>query len=181
MFDFIFSLIGLTLLFPVFIFIFIIGLFDTGSPVFRQERVGKDKKPFFLYKFRSMKRGTKSVGSHLASTDDITNWGAFLRRSKLDELPQLLNVLIGNMSLVGPRPCLYNQIEVIKEREIRGVFSILPGITGLAQINKIDMSDPVILAKYDEAMVNSLNLKRYFLFIFSTLSGKGFGDRVLKK
>lgn len=110
-FDFIFSLIGILLLWPIGVLLFIIGLFDTGSPIFIQERVGKNKRPFKLLKFRTMDISTKSVASHLASQASVTKFGSFLRKSKLDELPQLLNVLIGDMSLVGARPCLFNQTE----------------------------------------------------------------------
>src|SRR5690606_14571466 len=100
-FDFIFSFFGLLFLWPVMLILYIIGLFDTGSPIFVQERVGKGKKPFKLIKFRTMDVNTKSVASHLASSTQITKFGAFLRKSKLDELPQLINVLVGDMSLVG--------------------------------------------------------------------------------
>ena len=102
--DFIAAFVGLILAFPVFVVVYVIGLFDTGSPLFFQERVGKDKKPFILVKFRTMSVDTKSVASHLASQASITKLGAFLRRTKLDELPQLWNVLKGEMSLVGPTP-----------------------------------------------------------------------------
>ena len=121
---------------------------------------------------------TKSVASHLAGQASITKFGGFLRRSKLDELPQLINVLIGDMSLVGPRPNLYNQTELIKEREERDVYSHLPGITGLAQINEIDMSTPKELAIKDAEMLQTLNLGNYFKYIFATVMGKGQGDRV---
>ncbi|WP_439287816.1 sugar transferase [Lonepinella sp. BR2904] len=178
LFDFLFSFLGLICLSPVMLILYIIGLFDTGSPIFAQERVGKNKKPFTLYKFRTMHKNTASVASHLASTSSITKFGSFLRRSKLDELPQLLNVLLGDMSLVGPRPNLFNQEELIKERESRGVYLIRPGITGLAQINEIDMSTPELLAKTDAEMINTLTVKKYFEYIFATVSGKGSGDRV---
>src|SRR5215469_1490888 len=105
-----------------------------GSPLFRQARVGRHQKPFVLVKFRTMKPGTASVASHLVDVTSITRWGRFLRQTKLDELPQLWNVLKGEMSLVGPRPCLFNQEELIRERAQRGVFEARPGITGLAQI-----------------------------------------------
>src|SRR5690554_7037860 len=158
----------------------LIGLFDTGSPIFRQERVGRNRKPFILVKFRTMKKDTASVASHLASADSITHFGHFLRRTKLDELPQLWNVLKGEMSLVGPRPCLFNQEELIRERELRGVLRARPGITGLAQVNEIDMSTPVLLAETDQKMLQSLGVTDYFRYIFQTVSGKGSGDRVRK-
>ena len=177
-FDFTFSLLGLVFGFPVLLIIYIIGLFDTGSPVFKQERVGRNKKPFTLVKFRTMSVDTASVASHLASTTSITKMGGFLRKTKLDELPQLWNVLKGEMSLVGPRPCLFNQEELIIARESVGVFDVRPGITGLAQVNDIDMSTPDLLAKTDAKMIKDMTLKNYFKFIFQTVLGAGAGDRV---
>lgn len=176
--DFIFALFGLLIGFPVLLAIYIIGLFDTGSPLFLQERVGRNKKPFTLVKFRTMRVDTASVASHLASTTSITTLGAFLRKTKLDELPQLWNVLKGEMSLVGPRPNLYNQKELIAEREAFGVYSVRPGITGLAQVNNIDMSTPKLLAETDKKMIESLNLGKYFSYIFMTVAGKGSGDAI---
>ena len=177
-FDIIFSLIGLLILSPIMFLLLIIGLFDTGSPLFNQVRLGKGKKPFKLLKFRSMDVNTQSVATHLVQSSVITKWGSFLRKSKLDELPQLINVLNGDMSFVGPRPNLPNQKELIEEREDRGVYNIRPGITGLAQINKIDMSTPVLLAVTDAKMISELNIYQYFKYIITTLLGKGFGDRV---
>ena len=176
--DFVFALLGLVCGFPVLLIIFIIGLFDTGSPIFRQERVGRNKKPFVLVKFRTMSVDTASVASHLASTSSITPLGGFLRKTKLDELPQLWNVLKGEMSLVGPRPGLFNQQELTKERELQGVFNVRPGITGLAQVNGIDMSTPKLLAETDARMIQTLSIKQYFSYIIQTVLGKGSGDRV---
>jgi O-antigen biosynthesis protein WbqP len=176
--DFIFSLLGLFLGVPVLLAIYIVGLFDTGSPVFRQERVGRNKKPFILIKFRTMSVDTASVASHLASTASITKMGGFLRKTKLDELPQLWNVLKGEMSLVGPRPGLFNQKELTKAREDEGVFLVRPGITGLAQVNNIDMSTPELLARTDARMISEMSLNNYFKYIFQTVLGAGAGDRV---
>ncbi len=180
-FDFLLSFFGLILASPVFLLIYLIGLFDTGSPIFLQERVGRDQKPFTLLKFRTMKTTTPSVASHLADASAITPLGSLLRRSKLDELPQLWNVLRGEMSLVGPRPCLYNQTELIYERASLSVFNARPGITGLAQVKNIDMSQPKLLAKTDACMLNELTLSTYFKYIFMTLGGKGVGDVVKLK
>ena len=177
-FDFVFSLLGLVFGSPVLLIIYIIGLFDTGSPVFKQERVGRNKKPFTLVKFRTMSVDTASVASHLASTASITKMGGFLRKTKLDELPQLWNVLKGEMSLVGPRPGLFNQEELTVARDSLGVFDVRPGITGLAQVNDIDMSTPDLLAKTDAKMINDMTLKNYFKYIFQTVLGAGAGDRV---
>jgi lipopolysaccharide/colanic/teichoic acid biosynthesis glycosyltransferase len=176
--DFVFALLGLVFGLPVLLVLVVIGLFDTGSPIFRQQRVGRNKKPFILVKFRTMKKDTASVASHLASASAITPFGHFLRRTKLDELPQLWNVLKGEMSLVGPRPCLFNQEELIDERESRGVLSARPGITGLAQVNDIDMSTPKLLAETDQKMLKNLTVGAYFKYIFMTVAGKGAGDRV---
>lgn len=125
-----------------------------------------------------MKVDTAHVASHLASRSSITPLGHFLRRTKLDELPQLWNVLIGDMSLVGPRPCLFSQHELINEREQRGVFKVKPGVTGLAQIKEIDMSTPVLLAQTDKKMLDQLTVINYWKYIIMTVIGKGRGDRV---
>ena len=177
-FDFVFSLLGLVVGFPVLLVLTIIGLFDTGSPLFRQVRVGRHQQPFTLVKFRTMKVDTASVATHLASSASITPFGHFLRKTKLDELPQLWNVLKGEMSLVGPRPGLFNQEELTEERAKRGVFEVRPGVTGLAQVNEIDMSTPALLAETDHKMIRSLTVGRYFKYIFMTVAGKGAGDRV---
>ncbi len=177
-FDFVFSLLGLVVGFPVLLVLTIIGLFDTGSPIFRQVRIGRYQQPFTLVKFRTMKVDTASVATHLASSASITRFGHFLRKTKLDELPQLWNVLKGEMSLVGPRPGLFNQEELTEERAKRGVFEVRPGITGLAQVNEIDMSTPALLAETDQKMIQSLTVADYFKYIFMTVAGKGAGDRV---
>jgi len=98
-----------------------------------------------------------------------SNLGNFLRRTKIDEIPQLLNVLFGDMSLVGPRPCLYNQKKLISERKKRGVFKVRPGITGLAQISGINMKTPTLLAKTDQKMIKNMSLYNYFYYIFKTI------------
>jgi lipopolysaccharide/colanic/teichoic acid biosynthesis glycosyltransferase len=173
-----FSLVGLVLGAPVLALLWVIGWFDTGSPLFRQERVGRDQRPFTLVKFRTMRPDTASVATHLADASAVTRFGQFLRGTKLDELPQLWNVLRGEMSLVGPRPCLFNQDELISERSQRGVFDVRPGITGLAQVNGIDMSDPARLAEVDEQMIRTLTLRDYFRYLVQTVTGKGRGDRI---
>lgn len=177
-FDIFLSSVGLILLSPVLVLLVIIGYFDTGSPLFSQIRVGRSKQPFRLIKFRSMYLNSPTVATHLVSVSSITPLGRFLRKSKLDELPQLWNVLIGEMSFVGPRPCLFNQEELIIERDFRGVFSVRPGITGLAQINKIDMSTPQLLAETDAKMIQQISTWSYLKYIIYTVFGSGFGDRV---
>ena len=134
LFDFVFALLGLCFGAPVLLVLTLIGFFDTGSPIFRQERVGRDKKPFTLVKFRTMKLDTASVASHLASASAITPFGHFLRRTKLDELPQLWNVLKGEMSLVGPRPLLMEYLPLYSPEQARR-HEVRPGVTGWAQVN----------------------------------------------
>ena len=177
-FDFLFSLLGLIMGLPVLLVIYVVGMIDTGSPLFKQERVGRNQKPFTLVKFRTMRVGTASVASHLADTAAITPIGHFLRRTKLDELPQLWNVLWGDMSLVGPRPGLFNQQALLQARQQHGVFAARPGITGLAQVSGIDMSTPELLAQTDAKMLATLNLTDYFRYILQTVTGKGQGDAV---
>lgn len=177
-FDVIFAVFGLLFGLPVLFVIYLIGLADTGSPLFRQERVGRNKKPFVLVKFRTMKVDTESVASHLASSSSITTLGRFLRKTKLDELPQLWNVLKGEMSLVGPRPNLFNQEELIAARDSLRVYDLLPGITGLAQVNHIDMSTPELLAETDSEMIKTMSVRNYFKYILMTVTGSGQGDRV---
>jgi O-antigen biosynthesis protein WbqP len=176
--DFIAAFLGLFFLWPILLIVTIVGMFDTGSPIFVQTRVGKNQKPFKLIKFRTMSVETKSVASHLASNASISKLGAFLRKTKIDELPQLINVVKGEMSLVGPRPNLFNQEELIKERDALGVYDVLPGVTGLAQVQNIDMSTPTLLAKTDKQMIDSLTVKDYFKYIIMTVTGSGSGDAV---
>lgn len=176
--DFLAAFFGLLLLWPILFIVTVIGLFDTGSPIFIQTRVGKHKKAFKLIKFRTMSKDTASVASHLASNAAITKFGGFLRKTKIDELPQLINVLKGEMSLVGPRPNLFNQEELITERDALGVYDVLPGVTGLAQVQNIDMSTPKLLAQTDKQMIDTLTLGRYFKYILMTATGSGSGDAV---
>ncbi len=176
--DIVLSATGLIIGSPIMLLLLIVGVFDTGSPLFIQKRVGRYKSGFDLVKFRTMKVSAASVATHLANASEITRLGRLLRRTKLDELPQLWNVLRGEMSLVGPRPCLFNQDELIVERDRRGVFEVRPGITGLAQVNDIDMSTPELLAETDRKMIDGMSVSAYFRYILQTLTGKGAGDRV---
>ena len=176
--DILISFFGLIVTFPILFLVTLIGYFDTGSPIFIQERVGKNKRPFNLIKFRTMRIETESVASHLASSSSITRFGFFLRKSKIDELPQLINVFKGDMSLVGPRPNLFNQEELIAERDALGVYEVLPGVTGLAQIQNVDMSTPKLLAETDKRMINDMNITNYFKYILMTVTGSGSGDAI---
>ncbi len=168
-FDFFFSLLGLIFLSPILIITLIIGWFDNGSPLFFQPRIGRYQRSFILFKLRSMPVNTLSVATHLVKNTKLTTFGRFLRNTKLDEIPQLYNVLIGDMSLVGPRPCLSNQKRLINERKKRGVFKVKPGITGLAQVSGITMKNPKLLAETDSKMIRQMNLFNYFYYIIRTL------------
>lgn len=173
--------LGLLLLWPVLLILCVLVWLDTRSPLFTQERVGRHQRPFVLVKLRTMRVGTVSVASHLVSGASITSLGAFLRRTKLDELPQLWNVLLGDMSLVGPRPGLLNQHELTAARASLGVYDARPGITGWAQVNHIDMSTPELLAQTDAQMLRELGIKQYIRILILTVLGKGTGDAAKKQ
>jgi O-antigen biosynthesis protein WbqP len=166
--DLMLSFLGLMLLSPLMGLIFLALSTQRGSPLFRQPRVGQSKQLFTLLKFRTMTPDTASMATHLVESSAVTPMGLVLRRTKLDELPQLWNVLKGEMSLVGPRPCLPNQDELIQERERLGVFQVRPGMTGLAQIKGVDMSTPIQLAALDAEMVKSMSIKSYLSTILQT-------------
>lgn len=168
-FDFLLSLIGLIFLSPLLILIYLISLLDNGSPLFIQKRVGLNLKAFFLIKFRTMPMRTRSAGTHLIGDIKLTTFCYFLRRTKLDEIPQLINVFLGHMSFVGPRPCLFNQRKLISERKKRGIFKVKPGITGLAQISNINMKTPTLLSKTDLKMIKKMSLSNYFYYILITI------------
>ena len=177
-FDIVLSIIALVLLSPLILIIYILILVETRSPIYVQERVGYRQRAFILFKFRTMKSNTPSLATHLVSDNALTTTGRVLRKTKFDELPQLFNVLRGEMSLVGPRPCLFNQSELILARDRLGVFEVLPGITGLSQLRKIDMSTPELLARTDAEMIRDLSLAKYFQFLILTAFGMGAGDRI---
>lgn len=174
------SFCGLILAAPLICLLTLVCAVETGSPIFAQTRLGQDRRPFTLYKFRTMRVGTASVATHLADRNAVTRSGRLLRATKLDELPQLFNVLRGDMSLVGPRPGLANQTALTAARQSRDVFSVRPGITGLAQIRGVDMSTPELLADLDAAMIASLGLRLYLQLLVQTLIGRGRGDAMVK-
>jgi lipopolysaccharide/colanic/teichoic acid biosynthesis glycosyltransferase len=178
LFDIFFALLGLLFLSPLLLLLWVLAWLDNRSPLFKQQRVGRNQVPFVLVKFRTMRLNTAWVATHLADASAVTPFGRFLRRTKLDELPQLWNVLWGEMSLVGPRPCLFNQQKLMAHRATMGVFNARPGITGLAQIQGVDMSTPELLAKTDAEMLASFTSRDYFRYIFLTVFGRGSGDRV---
>lgn len=146
-----------------------IRLTSAGPVIFSQTRVGREGAPFRCHKLRTMRHGTPSVPTHEARASEVTSVGRFLRRSKIDELPQLWNVLAGEMSLVGPRPCLPTQGRLIDERRKRGVLALVPGISGLAQVNGIDMSDPVACAEKDAEYLRTRSLRLDLAILFRTV------------
>lgn len=156
--------------------------FDTrATPIFLQRRVGRDLRPFRLVKLRTMRADTQHLASHQVSAAQITPSGRWLRRWKIDELPQLLNVLTGSMSLVGPRPCLPTQHELIAERQRRGVLALQPGITGPGQVAGVDMSAPSRLAEIDSTYIGPWSLRRDVGLLFATALGKGKGDAATRR
>ena len=142
---------------------------NSKQMLFKQVRVGRAQKPFHMLKFRTMKVETPNLPTHEISESLITPAGQFLRRTKLDELPQFWNVLKGEMSIVGYRPCLPNQSQLIKMRQSAGIFVDPPGITGIAQINGCDMSDPFKLIDIEKNQAKSVCVSQYFKIIFGTV------------
>lgn len=149
-----------------------------GPGLFAQVRVGRYEHPFLCYKLRTMSQGTVSVGTHEVSASAVTPLGRILRRVKLDELPQLWNVLKGEMSLVGPRPGLPVQQALLEARRARDVFVVRPGVTGPGQVAGVDMSEPERLAELDASYSDAPKLGDYFRYLIMTLAGNGRGDRV---
>jgi O-antigen biosynthesis protein WbqP len=168
--------VGLAILWPVILAAVVaIRATSPGPGIFLQERVGKDGTPFLCRKLRTMFAGTESVPTHEVSASRVTPIGRFLRRTKFDELPQLWNVLKGEMSLVGPRPCLPTQTTLVEARRLRGVTALRPGITGLAQIRGIDMADPVALAEVDAEYLSGASLALDLGILAGTFFGTGMG------
>lgn len=155
-----------------------IKLQSPGPGIFKQERVGRGEKIFTCYKFRTMQVGTAQAGSHEVSASSVTPLGTFLRRTKIDELPQIWNIFRNEISLIGPRPSLPSQTLVVDARRRYGVFAIKPGISGLAQVNGIDMSMPEELAKWDARYIATQSLALDLRLVVETASGRGNGDRI---
>jgi O-antigen biosynthesis protein WbqP len=178
--DIAFSLVGLVLGAPLLAVAAIaIHRESTGPAFFAQTRVGRNERPFTLYKLRTMYVGTSDVATHQVEASAVTPLGARLRRWKLDELPQLYNVLVGDMSLVGPRPCLPSQVELVAARRRLGVFATRPGVTGLAQVQGVDMSEPQRLASIDAEYVRTRSLLGDIHLLIATALGQGVGvDRI---
>src|SRR4051812_7096932 len=181
-FDVLTCALFLLLSWPVLLLIILaIRLQSPGPAIFAQLRVGKGGRPFTCYKLRTMYSGTASLPTHQVQASSVTALGEYLRRFKIDELPQLWNVLTGDMSLVGPRPCLPTQTELVEARARLGVLSVRPGITGLAQIRGIDMSDPDRLAEVDAQYVRTRSFAGDLRLIWATLRGRGVGvDQVVR-
>jgi O-antigen biosynthesis protein WbqP len=178
--DFIISLLALIVLaLPMVILALIIKLDDRGPVFFKQKRIGKDQKYFMMLKFRTMRTDTpKDTATHLLTDPQkyITKVGRFLRKTSLDELPQLINILCGHMSIVGPRPALWNQFDLIEEREKYGVHQVRPGLTGWAQVNGRDELEIPVKAKLDGEYIEKFGLMmdiRCFFATFGILDGKG--------
>ena len=179
--DVVLSLLALICLSPVYLLVALAVKISSPGPVlFRQKRVGRGGRLFTIYKFRTMRTDTpRDTATHLLQDPSryITRVGAFLRRSSLDELPQFFNVLKGDMSIVGPRPALYNQDDLIAAREKAGVDAVRPGITGLAQINGRDELPIPVKVRYDREYVENLSLKMdarcFFGTIWSVLRAEG--------
>ena len=178
--DFIISLLALIVLaLPMVILALIIKLDDRGPVFFKQKRIGKDQKHFMMLKFRTMRTDTpKDTATHLLTDPQkyITKVGRFLRKTSLDELPQLINILAGHMSIVGPRPALWNQFDLIEEREKYGVHQVRPGLTGWAQVNGRDELEIPVKAKLDGEYIEKFGLMmdiRCFFPTFGILNGKG--------
>ena len=170
--DLLVSILGLLILFPVImIFVFLIYLEDRHNPFYIAKRIGKGGLNFKMIKLRSMVINADKNGVDSTSINDsrITKIGQKVRKYKLDEIPQLWNVLIGDMSLVGPRPCLFSQRDLLAERKARGITMNKPGITGLGQLHGIDMRNPKRLACLDRRMMSSLSLESYFKYLSKTV------------
>ena len=155
-----------------------IKLDSPGPAIFAQRRIGRNGQPFICYKFRTMAENSVQAATHEVSASTVTHVGGFLRRTKIDELPQIYNILRNDMSLVGPRPCLPNQKLLVEARQVRGVLGVKPGITGLAQTRGIDMSDPIRLADVDEQYCVYRSLWGDLQILIATALGAGSGDRV---
>lgn len=177
--DLIAGLAGGVLALPVLMIVAVmIKLHSPGPALFRQVRVGRNEQTFVCYKLRTMAEGTVAAGTHEVSAASVTSLGRRLRQLKLDELPQLWNVIRGDMSLVGPRPCLPSQTQLVEERRARGVYEVRPGITGRAQVIGLDMSTPLELAIEDAVWACRPNLVDYLRLVILTAFGKGQGDAI---
>lgn len=180
LFDFVMSLIGITVLSPIILIVALaVKLTSPGPMLFKQRRIGKNNNEFQIYKFRTMRIDTPNVPTHLLENPEqwITPVGKFLRKTSLDELPQLFNILKGEMSIVGPRPALYNQIDLKEMRTEAGVHKLVPGLTGWAQINGRDEIPLSLKVKLDKEYLEKKNfffdIKIIFMTVLSVLKSEG--------
>ncbi len=182
--DFFFALLGIVLLSPLFLIVVIAIKIDSKGPVFfRQKRIGKDKKEFYILKFRTMRTDTpKDIPTHMMGNPDlfITRIGRFLRKTSFDELPQIINILKGELSIIGPRPALWNQFDLIAERDKYGVNSVYSGLTGWAQINGRDELPVKVKARFDGEYVEKMSFlfdcKCFFVTITYVLKHEGVAE-----
>ena len=184
MFDIVLSLIGIVVLLPVFLVLSIAIFIDDPGPIlFKQKRIGKDKKTFWLHKFRSMKVKTPDVPTHLLRNPEqyITRVGKFIRKFSLDELPQIFDILFGKMTIVGPRPALWNQDDLIEERDKYNANSVKPGLTGWAQINGRDELEISVKAKLDGEYVKNLSKGKFKGFMIDVKCFFGTFISVIKR
>lgn len=179
LFDVVLALIGIA---PAAVLIgvcvLVIRTDSRGPGILRQTRIGRDERPFTCFKLRTMHVDTGDRPSHEVGRSAVTRVGGVLRRTKLDELPQLLNILRGEMSFVGPRPCLPVQTALIAARRVAGVAHLRPGITGVSQVAGVDMSDPERLAILDATYLDRMGLRTDLSLILRTITGAGRGDRI---
>lgn len=181
--DFVLSFLGIIILSPVFVIVgALIYIDDPGPVLFKQKRIGKNKKTFWLHKFRSMKMNTPDIPTHLLSNPEqyITKVGHIIRVLSIDELPQIYDILIGKMSIIGPRPALWNQGDLIAERDKYGANDIKPGLTGWAQINGRDELPIEIKAKFDGEYTEKLNAGGFSAFAMDLKCFFGTITKVLK-
>lgn len=183
-FDIILSALAILVLsWLIIILAIIIKSTSKGPVLFKQKRVGKDKTYFNILKFRTMRIDTpKDVPTHLLTDPDqyITTIGRFLRKTSLDELPQLFNILIGDMAIVGPRPALWNQEDLIAERDLYDANAVRPGLTGLAQVSGRDELPIPVKARYDGEYVDNISLMKDMMLIFKTLGSVLKHDGVME-
>jgi len=153
------------------------AVMEKGNPIFIQSRLGKKEKLFKIYKLRTMNVGTVNAATHTVSASEVTTLGRMLRRTKIDELPQLINVIRGDMSFIGPRPCLPTQHELVSARRASRIFEVLPGISGLAQTLGVDMSQPMELTEIDADYISRQSVLLDLKLMAKTVMGSGSGDR----
>ena len=163
------AFILLAFLSPVLLFLLVLLLTESRSPIFRQERVGKNGVIFKVYKFRTMRQDAPSLPTHVTGSRYVTTLGRILRRSRLDELPQLVNILLGTMNFIGPRPCLPMQTDLVCARKHLGILAVLPGVTGLAQSRGVDMSNINNIIRLDLFYIRKRSLRLDLKIICLTL------------